>query len=47
VDETRFDGALGADVFGLAGLVVRVEVFGNASANSSSYGGSVKLALPF
>ena len=47
LDRTRFDGALGADVFGIAGIIVHADVFGSASTHGSGYGGGVKLAIPF
>ena len=47
LDRTRFEGALGADLFGIGGLVFRGDVFGTASGNSRGYGGSVKLEIPF
>ena len=47
VDSTRFDGVLGAELFGIGGLVVRADVFGSASGNTSGYGGSAKLQIPF
>lgn len=47
LDRTRFDGALGADVFGIAGIIVHADVFGNVSAHGTGYGGGVKLAIPF
>ncbi len=47
LDRARFDGVLGADVFGIAGIIVHADVFGNASAHGSGYGGGVKLEIPF
>ena len=36
-----------ADVFGIAGIIVHADVFGNASAHGSGYGGGVKQEIPF
>ena len=47
LDKTRVEIAAGVDVFAVNNLVVRAEVFGSVSDNSDSYGGGVKVALPF
>ena len=47
VDRTRFEGSIGADLFGIGGLVFRGDVFGTASGNTGGYGGSIKLEIPF
>jgi hypothetical protein len=47
LDKTRVEIAAGVDVFALSNLVVRAEVFGSVSDNSDSYGGGVKVAMPF
>ncbi|MBK6738371.1 MAG: autotransporter domain-containing protein [Haliea sp.] len=47
LDKTRVEIAAGVDVFAVNNVVVRAEVFGSVSDNSDSYGGGVKVALPF
>lgn len=47
IDRTRFDLALGADVFSAKAATVRVEAFASLSSHSSLYGGMFKLGVPF
>ncbi len=47
LDKTRFDVAASVDVFTRKDLVVRAELFGSFSDNSESYGGGLKVELPF
>jgi len=47
LDKTRLDLAAGVDVFTRNNLVIRAELFGSLSSNSHSYGGGLKLELPF
>jgi hypothetical protein len=47
LDKTRFDVAASVDVFTRKDLVVRAELFGSFSDNTESYGGGLKVELPF
>jgi hypothetical protein len=47
LDKTRFDVAAGVDVFTRNDIIVRAKLFGSFSDNSSSYGGGLKVAMPF
>jgi len=47
MDKTRFDVAAWIDIFTSSDIVARAEVFGSFSNNIDSYGGGLKLSIPF
>ena len=44
---TRLDLAVGVDVSTHESLAVRAELFGSVAQHSGSYGGSLKVMIPF
>lgn len=47
MDKTRFDASAGIDLFTRKNVVARAEVLGRFSRNSTSYGGELKVSVPF
>jgi hypothetical protein len=47
IDRTRLDLAVGVDLFAQDSLAVRAEIFGSAAQHSGSFGGSLKVMIPF
>ena len=47
LDKTRFDVAASLDIFTRKDTVVRAELFGSFSDTTESYGGGLKIAMPF
>jgi len=47
LDRTHFNLSAGVDLLTRNNITTRVEVFGSVSDNTESYGGEVKLIVPF
>jgi outer membrane autotransporter protein len=47
LDRVRLDVAMGLDVLTRAAMTLRAEVFGSFSENTESYGGGLRVSMPF